>query len=211
MVSQGGIGLRATPTLPAGYIHAGRIEPKRGHWQLTLVTVFGTILMCLVSTLFVLFLTNLRPNDADTAMVGIPFNAPNNGIAILYLFLMIALTVPLHEAIHGLAFRFLTGSRPRYTLRRFFAAAGLPGLYLPRDTVITAALAPFALITLACVLVFAFTPGGFTWPAMMLAAFNGAGSIGDLMTVIQLLRHPRETLVHEEEGEVRLFRLRKEE
>lgn len=198
--------MKATPILPDGYVPAGRIEPKRGHWQLTLVTVFGTMLMCLVTTLFVLFLTNLRPNDADTAMVGIPFNAPNNGIAILYLFLMIVLTVPLHEAIHGLAFRVLTGSRPRYTLRRFFAAAGLPGLYIPRNTVIIAALMPFFVISLFCVLIFAFTPGGFTWPAMMLAAFNGAGSIGDLMTVIQLLRYPAHTYVHEEEREVRLYR-----
>lgn len=198
--------MKATPTLPEGYVPAGRIEPKRGHWQLTLVTVFGTLLMCLVSTLFVLFLGQLRPNDADTAMVGIPFNAPNNWIAILYLFLMIALTVPLHEAIHGLAFRLLTGKWPHYTLRRFFAAAGLPGLYLPRNVVITSALAPFVAITLFCVLVFAFTPGGFTWPAMMLAAFNCAGSIGDLMTTAQLLRQPSETVVHEEEGEVRLYR-----
>ncbi len=203
--------MKATPTLPDGYVPAGRIEPKRGHWQLTLVTVLGSGLMCLVSFLFVLFLGELRPNDADTAMVGIPFNAPNNGIAILLLFLMIALTVPLHEAIHGLAFRLLTGGMATLHAAAFLRRAGLPGLYLPRNLVITAALAPFVAITLFCVLVFAFTPGGFTWPAMMLAAFNCAGSIGDLMTTAQLLRHPSETVVHEEEGEVRLYRPGKEE
>jgi hypothetical protein len=116
-------------------------------------------------------------------------------IAIL---LSIIFMLILHELIHGIFFYLFTHQRPRFALKSGYAFAAAPGWYLPCTKYIIVGLSPFVIISFVSIV--------FCWlifppliPYLLLiATFNAAGSLGDLIVVGWVLKQPFATYILDE-------------
>jgi hypothetical protein len=127
--------------------------------------------------------------------------------------LAIALVVPLHEGVHGLAIRW-AGHTPRYgakfvTLARvkipyIFYATADQALFR-RHEFIVIALAPVVVLTIAGLLAMMALPA--SWGPLLIVAviFNGSGAAGDLWMTAIVLRYPESALVRDEADGIRVF------
>lgn len=99
---------------------------------------------------------------------------------------IIAATVILHEAVHGLGF-LVFGGKPRFGVKligRFFPVvyASATGPLIPRNHYLLVGLAPFLVLTPLFLLIGILARNdGIAVMALMAMAMNVGGSIGDLM------------------------------
>ncbi len=119
----------------------------------------------------------------------------------------IALTMVLHELVHGLVMQ-VWGARPRYgvLLNQLVFYATAPGFAFRRTPYLAVALAPLAglsVLAVAGMLILAGTP----WIVVLAlcAAVNGAGAIGDLWIAAIVLRYPAHAYVIDERDGIRVF------
>ena len=105
--------------------------------------------------------------------------------------IVVGLTVMLltiHELIHGFFFWVFTRSRPVFALRLFYAYAGAPDWYIPTRQFMIVALGPLVIIGAVGLLLMLLVPESWVLVLVFLVAFNTAGSIGDLLVFIHLLK-----------------------
>jgi hypothetical protein len=122
------------------------------------------------------------------------------GFDVWVMVALLVLTLPLHELCHGLGFKLLGVRRVRYgvKLRQFVLYARPDGdAYFYRNGFILAGLMPLALITLGCVVLLPLAPPGMRLVFVLAAAFNAGGAIGDIWTVVLVLRYPPDALVQD--------------
>lgn len=119
---------------------------------------------------------------------------------------LLALSIIVHEGLHGLAIRW-AGHRPRYGVLlskgAFYATAD--GAYFPRNVFIVIALAPIVGITAASMALMPFIPDTAGYYLGLAAALNAANSIGDLWMTAVVLRHPPSALIQDEMDGIRVF------
>lgn len=128
---------------------------------------------------------------------GIVFKASNFPalLMILALLLAYAAVLVLHELVHGLFFVILTGSRPHFGLKQMYAYACAPEWYIPRNQFLVVGLAPLILITLAGFLILPLLSPTLATFTLFAMAVNASGAIGDLYTVLWILRFPADAFV----------------
>ncbi|NSW53841.1 MAG: DUF3267 domain-containing protein [Anaerolineae bacterium] len=105
---------------------------------------------------------------------------------------MVMITV--HEALHGLFFRIATQTRPKYAFKGVYAYAAAPGWYFDRSSYLKSCLAPFVVISLACLLLFAIAPAAWLLPVFYLMIANAAGSTADLYVALVCKAQPAHAL-----------------
>ena len=100
--------MRALRTPPDGYVRAGRVMLQGNRRLLVRLNVASLLLFLGAAVVFGFLGTLLRPDLLAFAVlvVGSPV------LAVGVLILVPAMQVVLHEAVHGLAFWYFTGSRP---------------------------------------------------------------------------------------------------
>ncbi len=114
--------------------------------------------------------------------------------------------LPIHEAIHGLAFAFW-GGRPHFGTKLPLALyCGAKGQVFRRDQYLVVGLAPLLVITLAAIILTLFWPA-FASYTILASAGNIAGAAGDIMVVARLLRLPRHILVEDSETGYRAWEI----
>jgi Putative zincin peptidase len=114
---------------------------------------------------------------------------------ILTFLLVYAAVLVLHELVHGLFFLTFTGSRPHFGLKQMYAYACAPDWYIPRNQFLVVGLAPLILITLAGFLLLPLLSPILATFTLFAMAVNASGAIGDLYTVLWLLRFPADAFV----------------
>ena len=72
-------------------------------------------------------------------------------LLVAYIVLMVSMIayIVLHELVHGIAYKSLTGEKLTFGLKWSGAVCGVPGIYVDRYTALIAVAAPLVLFTLA--------------------------------------------------------------
>jgi hypothetical protein len=124
----------------------------------------------------------------------------------LWALLVLAVSIALHEGLHGLAIH-RTGHTARYGVMlskgAFYATAD--GAYFWRDDFIRIALAPLAGISLLGMALIFLLPDMLAYYVGLGVALNAANSIGDLWMTVVVLRYPPDALVQDEADSIRIF------
>jgi Putative zincin peptidase len=128
---------------------------------------------------------------------GIAFGVSNFSAlwGVLAFILVYAVVLVLHELVHGLFFVILTGSRPHFGLKQMYAYACAPDWYIPRNQFLVVGLAPLILITLVGFLILPMLSPNLATFTLFAMAVNASGAIGDLYTVLWILRFPGDAFV----------------
>ncbi len=121
-----------------------------------------------------------------------------SGGRLLGLILSIVGMLVMHELIHGAFFWLFTHERPKFALRAGYAFAAAPDWYLPKAQYVFVGLSPFALISLISLGMAAVSPPGWIVFLLMVASFNAAGALGDLIVVAWVLRQPAKVYINDQ-------------
>lgn len=124
---------------------------------------------------------------------------------ILYVVVLTAVMLILHEGIHGIAFRLFTGEWGVFAFKGLYAYAAAPDWYLPRNQHIVTALAPFLGISVLGVALMAVVPAGWVPTLLLILVLNAAGAMGDLVIVGWLLTKPPAALVNDYGDGVKVY------
>jgi hypothetical protein len=180
---------RATRDLPSTYQQSRNLDLASRPALLILLNVVGLLLFFAFGLAFLHLAALFYP--------GIVFSASNFPVllVILALLLAYAAVLVLHELVHGLFFLAFTGSLPHFGLKQMYAYACAPDWYIPRDQFLVVGLAPFILITIAGFLLMPMLDSTLATFTLFAMAVNASGAIGDLYTVVWMLRFPSDAFV----------------
>lgn len=155
-----------------------------------LLTLASGVLLLPFAWVSLRFAATVRPG----ASLALAF-ADENAATLLILLVLGALVVPilLHEAIHGACFWLYTRDRPRFAFKGYAASTCAPDWHLPRDQYLVVGLAPVVLLTALGLCLLAAAPEAYLGVIVLAIALHGAGSIGDLVSALWLLRQPAKT------------------
>lgn len=189
---------------PPGYEQAVSIDLLKSPVLAVVLTLAGFGLFFLLGWLGLRLLTILRP---DVQSLTLRVSGLGSGLLFLAgLIVLIALTVTLHELVHGVFFWLFTGERPKLGWKWLYAYASAPDWYLPRNQHLVVAAAPLVLITAAGLTLLTFAPEP-ALPAILFATVaNAAGSIGDVVVLILLLFQPQEALVQDTGDAIHVYK-----
>ena len=188
--------------LPPHYQPVSVLDLSRNRLALVGLSVGAMAAFCLFGWLALVLLTALR-SDVDSWTFQI--SGANFWPFLVGLTVLLAVTVILHEAIHGLCFWLLTRERPRFAFKGVYAYAAAPDWYLPRLHHVVVALAPLVVITLGGLLWLPVAAEVVVLPLLSVLVLNAAGAVGDLVTVVWLLRQPRTTVVRDSGDAITLY------
>ncbi|MCU0490178.1 MAG: DUF3267 domain-containing protein [Chloroflexaceae bacterium] len=179
--------MQATPSLPPEYVEQSTLDLSRQKGLALGLNLAAVGLFVLLGWLALRLLPLLRP---DVAELG--------GTLGLELFVLLALVlagqVVLHELMHGLFFWLFSRARPHFGFKGWYAYAAAPGWFFPRGQFLVIGLAPLVLITLLGLLLVLVLPGPWLPLPLLVVVMNGAGSVGDLVAAVWLLRQPSSAL-----------------
>jgi hypothetical protein len=97
--------------------------------------------------------------------------------------------------VHGLFFVILTRSRPYFGIKQMYAYACAPDWYIPRNQFLVVGLAPLIFITIAGFLLMPLLDSTLATFTLFGMAVNASGAIGDIYTVLWILRFPAQAFV----------------
>ncbi|NPV09817.1 MAG: DUF3267 domain-containing protein [Anaerolineae bacterium] len=200
--------MRATRHLPEDYHRAGSLDISEDARLQVLLTVAGAVLFVGFGWLFLFVLGWMRP---DVGAMGMSLEVASVGqllSLVLVLALVVAGVIVLHEAVHGLFFWLITGSKPVFRFRVVFASAGAPDWYLPCRQYTVVGVAPLVVITGIGLILLAAVPHEWLPPALLFLSLNAGGSVGDLAVVVWLRAQPPTCVANDRGDRVTLYRPR---
>jgi hypothetical protein len=179
--------MRASRSLPEGYVHAGTIRFYGNHrllLRLQLLAVPVGLLSCLG---FGLLSSLLRPEGWSFDFRGGSVVAL---IGMVIGVIVAATVVPLvlHEAVHGVVLWALTGHRPVFGFKGWYAYADAPGWFFSRGQMVVAYLAPLFVLPVIGLPLIAYAPAGVSLIAFFGLVVNAVGAVGDLYATFVVLR-----------------------
>lgn len=121
------------------------------------------------------------------------------GVKLRYLLAIIPagiLYIVLHELVHGIFMRILSGKRPHYGVTSLYAYAG-SDCYFNKTSYIIIALAPVVIWGAVLVLMTASVPNEWFWTVYLIQMINIAGAAGDYYVTLRFLKLPKEILVQD--------------
>ena len=168
--------------LPENYREAMTVDAKTKRF-----TLFATIGAFLITALFCfLAWAVFRPKD----LVG-NYSIWRN----LVLIASLAAYIVLHELVHGLAYKLLTGQKLTFGMTLTVAFCGVPDIYVYRRTALISLLAPFTVFSVVFIaLALALRDPWDKFYAGVLFAVHIGGCVGDLYDTFLYLtrfRDPR--------------------
>jgi Putative zincin peptidase len=181
--------LSATRNLPPTYLQSRALDLTSRPGLMIILNVVGLLLFFAFGLAFLHLAAAFYP--------GIAFGISNFSAlwGILAFLLAYAAVLVLHELVHGLFFVILTRSRPHFGIKQMYAYACAPDWYIPRNQFLVVGLAPLILITLAGFLILPLLGPSLVTFTLFAMAVNASGAIGDLYTVLWILRFPANAFV----------------
>jgi hypothetical protein len=178
-----------TRDLPPSYQQSRTLDLASRPGLMILLNLVGLLLFFAFGLAFLYLAVKLYP--------GIPFGISGFSAlwGILAFLLVYALVLLLHELVHGLFFVIFTRSRPHFGLKQMYAYASAPDWYIPRNQFLVVGLAPLIFITLAGFILLPLVSANVATLTLFAMAVNASGAIGDLYTVVWILRFPAESYV----------------
>jgi hypothetical protein len=109
--------------------------------------------------------------------------------------LTIVVMLVLHELVHGIFFYLFTREKPEFAIKPGYAYAAAPEWYFSKFQYVMVGLAPLLIISFASLFVAAGTTSTIMPYFLIIATFNAAGSLGDVIVVVWILHQPKNILV----------------
>ena len=177
--------------LPAGYKQALYINAKNAK--------FGIIfnLIALVVLAFVMVFAVISLHFGGKLSVDI-LNMENIGFIIAYCVFIVSMLVyiVLHELVHGIAYKILTGEKLTFGISWSCAFCGVPNIFTYRKTAIISVISPFAFFTFlfipTLVLLYCFSPIYYLIASFIFGLHLG-GCSGDLYVLYLLTARFKDT------------------
>lgn len=195
--------------LPEGYKQALYINAKDKKFGI----IFNLIALAIMVIVMVVANLPLYINGElswDIIRVG------SRKLMISELILIVALLVyiVLHELVHGIAYKSLTGEKLTFGVSLTCAFCGVPHIFTYRKTALISVISPFALFTLIflpiTVALYFVSPLYYLLSALLLAAHLG-GCCGDLYVLyLILLKFRKKQLLMRDTGPEQFFYVRDE-
>lgn len=169
--------MQPTQTLPENYSLAWSLDLKHNTRLNIILQVVGLVWMALAGWLLVRFVLWVRPDFAETLSKGFSGNAL---IALLLILVVMAISITLHELVHGLFFFLFARQRPEFGLGPGYAYAAMPDWFYPKYQYLVIGLSPLLLLTSLGLLASVIAP--LAWLGMLLTGMiiNAGGAIGDM-------------------------------
>ncbi|GEM_PF-525810 len=179
----------STQTLLDGYTRTAEINLAKNKGLAVLLNIVGLFISILAFVLMGLFTRFVRPGAFSDAFI-FKVDLATMG-QLLVLVILVAVSLVVHELIHGFFFWVFTRSRPVYALHLAYAYAAAPGWYIPVRQYWIIGLAPLLLIDLAGLLLILLASPAWILLLVFLVAFNTGGSVGDMWVILNsLLKSP---------------------
>ncbi len=128
--------------LPAGYKQALYINAKNPKFGI----IFNLIALAVLAAVMVLAFLSLHMGGKLSADI---LNIDDTQFMVMYLIFFGSIIgyIVLHELVHGVAYKTLTGEKLTFGLSWSCAFCGVPHIYTYRRTALISVVAPFALFT----------------------------------------------------------------
>ena len=172
----------SSKTLPEGYAQSGEIDLKKNKRLAIILNIAAVFVFFPSFFLLSRFAALIRPgimNLAGTIRLGM----------VAALIGLYAISVIIHELIHGIFFRVFTRSKPVFALRLpFYVSVSAPDWYIPSRKYIIVALSPLVIIGAIGLLLILLAPERWVMFVVFVVAMNTGGSIGDLFVLTRLLK-----------------------
>jgi len=189
----------APGALPPNYheVLYWKIAQSRG--RLVMLNLISVPLFLVWSVLFLLF--------------SIPFGrlleakVTGNTTELVVLLVAIAITIALHELMHGITARFY-GARPEYGFlwKGLMFYATTPGYAFTRNQYLVVLFMPLVGLSLVAMLGIIGLAGSPLAVLLTLCAiFNATGAIGDLWSLLMVTRYPAQAYIVDERDGLRVF------
>ncbi len=169
--------MKPTQTLPGNFVLAWNLDLKHNTRLNIILQVIGLGWMALAGWLLTLCVRSMRPELGTTLNAGLRGNML---ITLGLLILVMAVTILLHEMVHGFFFWLFAQHHPEFGIGTGYAFAAMPDWFFPKRQYLIIGLSPLILLTVLGLTACAFVP--LTWLAALLGAMiiNAGGAIGDL-------------------------------
>jgi hypothetical protein len=179
--------MRASRSLPDGYVYAGTL---RYHGNRRLLRTLQLLAVpALVGSIFVFGMLSalLRPEGwtfelRDTSPA-VAIGAVVGGLVATFV-----LALALHEAVHGVVLWAITGARPVFGIKGWYAFADAPGWYLSRGQMVVTYLAPLVVLPAIGLPLVGVAPAGLSLFILLGLVVNAVGAVGDLYATVFVLR-----------------------
>lgn len=170
---------------PAGYRLLGR-----GHLNLGLLTVLSVVLLL---PAFFFFALVTAPLGGPLDLRG-SFSVSAGLVDILLVVLAAGVVLPVvHELVHGLVAG-LVGARPVYGIGPGVAFCHFRE-FVGKGAYAAILVAPLLAISVVGVALMPITPGPLRGPLLAILVTNASGAVGDIASLLQLLRVPPGALI----------------
>ena len=164
--------------LPSGYRQAKYINAKNAKFGI----IFNLIALLVFAVVMVVAVLLLLGKE-DFSFVEDVFMNDYYFLALLVFCIVTVGYVVLHELVHGIAYKALTGEKLTFGISWSCAFCGVPHIYTYRRTAIISVVAPFAVFTLLLlsllILFYFISPMCFLFCAAIFGLHTG-GCSGDL-------------------------------
>ena len=125
--------------------------------------------------------------------------------SILLVFLLAIVMMFVHEGLHWLSFKVLTGATPAFVAKNMMPRAILEEVYIPKGLYVLIKLLPTLLLTGLYFLLVPVLPLSWLEYAIYFFAGNIAYASSDLIMMAEALRAPQGTLVEDVSEHVHLY------
>jgi hypothetical protein len=200
--------MHATKILPIDYQHHKTLDLSSSRMMLwlniaaiPLLFIFGWLFsqaMILVNT------TNPFPKGIWGVFTAF------TGLEIIALPISILLMLVFHEMVHGIFFWIFTRERPKFAFKGMYAYAAAPGWFLPKSQYVIVGLSPLIVISLLSILLSPFVSASIIPYLFIIAIFNAAGALGDMIVVAWVIGQFDQLLIQDQGDKFLAFSPRKE-
>ncbi len=186
---------------PEGYVEKAVVDLTSEQGMKLAAVLLGLALIVAVPVAMAWYVDVVRPGALDLGLtkdqegsiiIGFDLGAMLSYLAVLVLVLV------FHELVHGVVFWRVSGEAPTVGLKGVFVyVSAPPSVFFQRDRYLWVGAAPMVLLTLVGVLLVLLLPASLMLLDVLFVALNAAGSAGDLVMILMLLRYPSSSLIRD--------------
>ena len=183
--------------LPEEYEQIKKIsftEDKKFSTYINLAAVAFAAFLVIIMRIFVPFDFSLNSSDEVAGVF----------IKSASLCVMIFAYVILHEAVHGVFIRIISGKWGKFGFCSGFAYASSEALF-GRFEYITVALAPIVIWGVVIGIVNMLVPTGWFWVIYVIQIINLSGAVGDIYVTYMVLKLPKESLFKDDGLDITVY------
>jgi hypothetical protein len=188
--------MQAINSLPSNYKHQKTLDLS-GKKMVIGLNLAAIPLLFIFGWLFEQLTISFRSSNPFPKSI-LEFLTTFSGWELFALPLSLIIMLVLHELVHGIFFWVYTRERPRFALKGGYAFAAAPGWYLPRFQYIIVGLSPLIIISLLAIFFATFVIKPMVPYLLIIATFNAAGALGDMIVVAWVLMQPNTILVKDD-------------